>query len=76
MHNHVVYKSSLRVEHRGVLRLPDRQLRCIIHAEVLDGGERAARSFSGVDADVAHVDDVEHPNASAHCLVFGHQAAA
>ena len=76
MHNHVVYKSALRVEHRGVLRLPNRQFRCVIHAEILNRGERAARSFSGVNADVAHVADVEHPNASAHRLVFRHQAAA
>src|SRR5579871_1170150 len=43
---------------------------------MLNCGESAAWRFVAVDPDIAHVADVEDPNAVAHSFVLGHQATA
>jgi hypothetical protein len=57
------------------MRLTDLQPGSIVHAEMLDGRESAAGRAAAADPDVAHVTDIENPDARAHCFVFRNQAA-
>src|ERR1700722_1820324 len=76
MHNHVINESPLRIEQRRVMRLSDRQLRCVVHAEVLHGSERATRRLARANPNVTHVADIENAHRAAHGLVFSHKSAA
>jgi hypothetical protein len=38
VNDHIVDEGSLRIEQRGILRLPDRQARRVIHGDMLHGG--------------------------------------
>ena len=71
MDDHVVHESPLRIEQRRILRLPDGQLRGVVHGNVLDRRQR----FRSGQADVAHVADVEDAHASPHRVVLGHDSA-
>ena len=60
MNDHVVHKRPLRIKQRRIVRLTDRQLRRIVHAEVLHRSERAARRTPRANPNVAHVANVEN----------------
>ena len=70
MHDHVVDKRAVRIQHRRVLRLSHRQLRRIVHAKLLHRGQRARPA----KLDIAHVRHVEQPNRRPHRHVLGDQA--
>ena len=72
----VVDECPLRVKHRRILCLADREPGGVVHGDVLHGCERRARCFPAVDADVAHVADIKNAYAIAHRLMFGYQSAA
>ena len=71
MDDHVVHKGSLRIEERRVLRLSNGEPRCIVHRDVLDGGQGSRTG----DPDIAHVADVENANAGADGVVLCNDAA-
>ena len=71
MHDHVVYKRPLRIEQRRILRLADGEPRRIVHGNVLNRSQR----LRPLQANIAHVRDVEDANAGANCVVLGNNAA-
>src|SRR5258708_32431911 len=76
MHNHVIDKRALRIQHRRIVSLPNCELRCVIHADVLYRHERASLLTPRSYADASHVAAIEKPHAAAHGLVLRDQAAA
>ena len=68
----IVDERSFGIEKCGVLSLSDRQLRGVVHRNVLDGG----KSLWPGEADVAHVADVENADACTHRHVLIDDAAA
>jgi len=54
--------------------MTDRQMRGVIHCDVLYGGQRSSRRLPAVNSNIAHVADVEHAHTPADGLVFGNQA--
>jgi hypothetical protein len=68
--DHIVHERPVRVEHCRVVGLADGELRCVVHAQALHGGERAGAA----ELDVAHVRDVEEADAGADGHVFGDEA--
>ena len=52
------------------MRLPDRELRGVVHRDVLNGGQRPRPA----ELDVSHVADIKEADAGAHGHVLGHQA--
>src|SRR5439155_6193550 len=55
----------------GVLSLPNGEPRCVVHRNVLDGGQ----GFTAGEADIAHVADVKNADASADCIVLSNNSA-
>src|SRR5258705_13466011 len=76
MNDHVVYERTLRIKHRGVMRLADDEFRGVVHRNMLNGRESAAGSLVRVNTNVAHVADVKNANAPAHGFMLGHETAA
>ena len=72
VHDDVVHKCALRIEQRRILRLPDGQLRGVVHRDMLNSGERLRAG----EPDVAHVADVEDADAGAHRHVLVDDSAA
>ena len=70
VHQDVVDKRSLGIEHGRVLRLADGELRRIVHGKGLDGRQRARAA----ELDVAHVADVKQPYSGADRHVLGGNA--
>jgi len=56
------------------LRLADLQLGGVVHGKVLNRGEGCASIFCGVDANVAHVADVEKTYGISNGFVFRDQS--
>ena len=71
MHHHVVNERPIRREHGRILRLPHRQLRGVVHAQLLHRGQRSRPA----KLNVSHVRYVEESGTSAHGHVLGDQAA-
>ena len=71
MHDHIVDKGSRRIEHRRILRLPDRQSRNVIHREMLyrRQGARSAK------ANIPHMAHVKNAHAEPHRQMLGDDAA-
>jgi hypothetical protein len=76
MHDDVVDERAFGIQHRRIVRLANRQLRGIVHGDVLDRCERATRMFAASQPDIAHMTDVKQPNTAADSLMFRDQAAA
>ena len=70
VNDHVVDESSLGIEQRRILCLPDRQACSIVHRDVLDGVERPGAA----EPNVAHMADVKDADAGADCHVLGDNA--
>ncbi len=66
----VVDEGAVGIEHGRVVGLADGELRGVVHAELLDGGERAGAA----QLDVAHVGDVEEADGGADGSVLGDDA--
>jgi hypothetical protein len=70
VHDYVVDKGSIRIQHRRVMGLAHLQLRGVVHAQPLHGSQRSGPA----KLDVSHVRDVEEADAGAHGHVLGDQA--
>ena len=72
VNNHVVHKRSLRIKQRGILCLPNRKPRGIVHRDML----HRCNCLTASQPDVAHMTDIEDAHASPHCIVLRDNSAA